>query len=43
MEAAKNARCAPETLERIRKLVAGETFGERFVNMILGRELGLNQ
>ena len=43
MEAAKNARCVPETLERIRNLVAGETFGERFVNKILGRELGLNQ
>jgi hypothetical protein len=43
MEAAKNARCVPETLERIRKMVASETFGERFVNKILGRELGLNQ
>ncbi len=33
----------PETLERIRKLIAGERFGERFVTKILGRELELNQ
>jgi len=27
--------------DRIRTLVAGETFGERFVTRILGRELSL--
>lgn len=43
MKAAENAGCGPETLERVRKLVSGEVFGERFVNKILGRELGLNQ
>lgn len=43
MKAAENAGCKPETLERIRKLVADEVFGERFVNKILGRELGLKQ
>jgi len=43
MKAAENAGCEPETLERVRKLVSGEVFGERFVNKILGRELGLNQ
>lgn len=42
MTAAKNAGCEHETLERIRNLVASETFGERFVNMVLGHELGLN-
>jgi hypothetical protein len=41
MKAAENAGCKPETLERIRKLVADEVFGERFVNKVLGRELGL--
>jgi hypothetical protein len=40
MKAAENAGCATETLERIRELVAGETFGERFVNKILGSILG---
>ena len=34
-------RIPAETRERIRQLVAGETFGERFVTKILGRELGL--
>lgn len=43
MKAAENAGCKPETLERIRKLVADEVFGQRFVNKILGRELGLKQ
>jgi len=42
MTAAKKAGCEHETLERIRNLVAGEVPGERFVNMVLGRELGLN-
>ncbi len=43
MKAAENAGCRPETLERIRKLVAGEVYGERFITKILGQELGLNQ
>jgi len=41
MEAAGNAGVAEQTRERIRTLVAGETFGERFVTKILGRELEL--
>jgi hypothetical protein len=41
MKAAENAGCRPETLERVRRLVAGEVFGERFVTRVLGRELGL--
>lgn len=41
MKAAENAGCKSETVERIRKLVAKEKFGERFVTNILGRELGL--
>ena len=43
MKAAENAGCRRETFDRIRKLVAGEVFGERFVTKILGRELGLRQ
>jgi hypothetical protein len=39
--AAKRAGCTSEVFERIQKLVAAETFGERFVTKILGRELGL--
>jgi hypothetical protein len=39
--AAERAGGAPEARERIREIVAGETFGERFVTRILGRELGL--
>jgi len=42
MTAAKNAGCEHETFERIRNLVASEVPGERFVNMVLGRELGLS-
>ena len=42
MKAAENAGCAEHTLARIRDLVAGETFGERFVTKILGRQLGLS-
>jgi len=42
MKAASNVGCEHETLERLRELVGSETFGERFVNKILGRELGLN-
>ncbi len=41
MKAAENSGCKPETFERIRKLVANEVFGERFVSKILGKELGL--
>ncbi|BCO08452.1 hypothetical protein GF1_08280 [Desulfolithobacter dissulfuricans] len=41
MKAAQNAGCEAETLGRIRKLVAGEDHGERFVAKILGPERGL--
>lgn len=41
LAAAEKAGCQPETFKRIRRLVAGETFGDRFVTRILGRELGL--
>ena len=41
MQAAESAGCKPETFERIRELVAGENFGERFVTRIIGQELGL--
>ena len=41
MKVADNAGYKSETFERIRKLVAKESFGERFVTMILGTELGL--
>ncbi len=41
MKAAANAGCEDETRARIRKFVAAETFGERFVTKILGRELDL--
>jgi len=41
IKAAENAGCKPETFKRIRELVAGENFGERFVTRILGHELGL--
>ena len=43
MKAAETARRGPETFKRIRKLVAGEVYGERFVSKILGLTLGLNQ
>ncbi len=39
MKAAGNAGCTQETLERIRKLVAGEGSSDRFVNRILGGHL----
>lgn len=42
LSAARQAGCTSEAFERIRKLVAAETFGERFVTRILGRELGLS-
>jgi len=41
LEAAARAGIIEPTRERIRSLVAAETFGERFVNRVLGRELGL--
>jgi len=43
MKAAENAGCKGEAFDRVRKLVAGEVFGERFVTKILGQELGLRQ
>ena len=42
VKAAENAGCKTETIERIRERVVGETFGEKFINKILGRELGLS-
>jgi hypothetical protein len=41
MTAAEKAGRAREVRDRIRTLVASETYGERFVTRILGRELGL--
>jgi hypothetical protein len=41
MKAAGREGCKPETFERIRQLVAKETYGERFVTKILGPVLGL--
>jgi hypothetical protein len=41
MKAAESAGSVSDTRERIRQLVAGETFGDRFVTGILARELGL--
>ena len=41
MAAAANAGCADETHQRIRTLVAGETYGERFITRVLRRHLGL--
>jgi tetratricopeptide (TPR) repeat protein len=42
MKAAENAGRAELTRERIHDLVARESFGERFVTRILGRQLGLS-
>jgi hypothetical protein len=42
MKAAENAGCLEQTHMRIRNLVAGESFGERFVTKVLGRQLGLS-
>lgn len=42
MEAAKNAGLEDQTHQRIRDIVAKETFGDRFVTKILGRKLGLS-
>lgn len=41
MEAAANAGCQEETLERIRRMVASDASGDRFVSRILGPELGM--
>jgi len=41
MKAAENAGCKSETFGRIRELVEGENFEERFVSGILGGKLGL--
>lgn len=41
MKAAENAGCAEKAHKRIRDLVARESFGERFVTKVLGRQLGL--
>jgi len=41
MKAAEKAGRGGEVLARIRTLVVSETYGERFVTGILGRELGL--
>jgi hypothetical protein len=41
MKAAEAAGRAGEAREQVRVLIAGETFGERFVSRILGREVGL--
>jgi len=42
MKAAESAGCADDTQQRIRDLVARETFGDRFVTRFLGRRLGLS-
>jgi hypothetical protein len=41
MKAAEQAGRAGEVRDRIRKLVASETYADRFVTRILGRELGI--
>ena len=41
MKAAEKAGRGGEVREQIRGLVASETYGERFVSRVLGRELGL--
>jgi len=41
LAAAERHGCAAEVKERIRKMVAAEGAGERFVTKVLGRELGL--
>jgi hypothetical protein len=42
MKAAEHHGSKAETRERIRTMLAKETFGERFVTKVLGRELGLS-
>ncbi|MEK7446542.1 MAG: hypothetical protein AABZ70_16960, partial [candidate division NC10 bacterium] len=41
MKAAERAGRVGQVGDRIRTLVASETYGDRFVTRILGRELGL--
>jgi len=41
MVAAENAGCRQEVFDRLIELVRSETFGERFVTKVLGKELGL--
>jgi hypothetical protein len=41
MTAAENAGRRQETHDRLAELVRSETFGERFVTEVLGKELGL--
>ena len=41
MKAAEQAGRAGEVRERIRRLMAGEAYADRFVTRILGRELGI--
>ncbi len=41
IQAARNLGRTEEVREKIRELVSRETFGERFVTKVLGRELGL--
>jgi hypothetical protein len=43
MKAAERRGSAAATRQRICALVSSETFGERFVTKILGRELGLSR
>ena len=40
-QAAENAGCSDETMQRIRDIVAAEPPGERFVTKVLGSRLGL--
>jgi hypothetical protein len=41
MRAASNAACAEAVERQVREIVARETFGERFVTKVLGRQQGL--
>ena len=43
MKAAAPQGSVETTRQRIRTLVASETFGERFVTKVLGRELGFSR
>jgi len=43
MKAAERQGSVEATRQKIRNLVASETFGERFATKILGRELGLSK
>jgi hypothetical protein len=42
MAAAENAGCLEQTRQRVYDLVAQESFGERFVTKVIGRQLGLS-